>query len=431
MTSVYEARRKAFMEKMQPDAVAVLRSTPEFERSEGMEIPYRQNSDFYYLTGFEEPEAICVLAPNHKEHQYILFVRPRNKAMEIWTGKRVGAEGAASIYGAQVAYTIDQVDEKLPEYLVGRSTLYYNNGVSEAFDEQLIEQLKRYRPKIGSSIKNLIDPGPIFDEMRLIKDEEEIALLRKAATISAEAHIAAMKAARPGMYEYELQAEIEYVFRKHGSPRNAYESIVGSGLNATVLHYVTNTRRIEDGDLVLIDAGAEYGYYSGDITRTFPINGRFTPEQRAIYELVLQAEIAAIEAVQPGKTLEDIHNVTVEIITKGLLELGILQGDYDKIIEEKKYHEFYMHSASHWLGLDVHDRGVYMVSKGEWRKLAPGMVFTIEPGIYIAEGSEGVDPKYWNIGVRIEDNVLVTEHGCENLTVQAPKTVADIEALMG
>lgn len=426
--TIYEARRKAFMEKMQPNAVAILKSAPEFERSPGMELPYRQSSDLYYLTGYEEPEAICVLAPNHEEHQYILFVRPRDKDMETWTGKRAGVEGATDIYGAQIPYKVDELDEKLPQYLKGMSTLYYNNGIGEVVDVPLIEMLKKQRFSVW--FKSFLDTGLILDEMRLIKDTDEITLLRRATAISAEAHVEAMKAAHPGMYEYELQAVIEYVFRKHGSPRNAYESIVGSGLNATVMHYATNTRCIEDGDLVLIDAGAEYSYYSGDITRTFPVNGHFTEAQRTIYELVLQAEIAAIEAVQPGKTINDIHNVTVEIITKGLLDLGILQGEYDKIIEEKKYREFYMHTASHWLGLDVHDRGVYKVNKDDWRELSPNMVFTIEPGIYITEGAEGVDPKYWNIGVRIEDNVLVTEQGCEVLTAQAPKTVAAIEALM-
>ncbi len=416
------------MEKMQPDSVAIFKSAPEFALSPGMELPYRQNSEFYYLTGLEEPDSICVLAPNHKEHHFVLFVHPRDPAAETWTGKRTGTEGAISDYGADIAYTIEEVDEKLPQYLRGMSTLYYNNGCSETFDVELIEQLKRYRNVLWNSIKSLVNPSVILDEMRLIKDAHELDLMRKAAAISAEAHIEAMKAVHPGMHEYELQAVIEYVFRKHGSRRNAYESIIGSGPNGTIMHYNENSRRIENSDVVMIDAGAEYDYYAADISRSFPANGHFTAEQRAIYEIVLEAEEKAIEAVQPGKTLEDIHNVTVEVITKGLMRLGILQGEYDKIIEEKTYTQFYMHSASHWLGLDVHDRGPYVV-KGKWREFAPGMVLTIEPGIYITEHVEGVDPKYWNIGIRIEDDVVVTEQGCEVLTTGVPKSVADVEAL--
>ena len=427
--SVYETRRKAFMEKMQPESVAIFKSTPEIERSPGMEISYRQNSNFYYLTGLEEQEAICILAPNHKEHSFVLFVRPHNAVEEVWTGKRIGVEGAISEYEAQVAYTLAELDEKLPDYLRGMSTLYYSNGFSEFLDTTLIEQLKRYATTMRSRITTLINPSIILDEMRVIKDAYEIDLLRKVGEISAEGHIAAMKAAHPGMYEYELQAILEYTFRRNGARREGYESIIGSGPNGTVLHYVANSRRIEDGDLVMIDAGAEYKYYSGDISRTFPANGHFSTEQRAIYEIVLQAEQKAIEAVQPGKTLEDIHNVTVEVITRGLMELGILPGEYDKIIEEKQYSRFYMHGASHWLGLDVHDRGPYMVN-GKQFPLAPNMVFTIEPGIYIAPETEGVDPKYWNIGIRIEDNVAVTDNGCEVLTAHAPKSIADIEALM-
>ena len=417
------------MEKMQPDSVAIFKSAPEFALSPGMELPYRQNSEFYYLTGLEEQEAICVLAPNHKEHQFILFVLPRDTIAETWTGKRIGTEGAINDFGANVAYTIAEVDEKLPDYLRGMSTLYYNNGCSETFDVQIIEQMKTFRPQIGMTIKSLTNPSVILDEMRLIKDSHELDLMRKAGEISAEAHVAAMKAVRPGMHEYELQAALEYVFRKHGSRRNAYESIIGSGFNGTIMHYNENSRRIEDGDMVMIDAGAEYAYYAADISRSFPANGHFTTEQRAIYEIVLEAEQKAIEAVQPGKTLEDIHNVTVEVITKGLVRLGLLQGEYDKIVEEKKYTEFYMHSASHWLGLDVHDRGPYNI-RGKWKEFAPGMVLTIEPGIYIKEGIEGIDSKYWNIGIRIEDDVVVTEHGCEVLTTGVPKTIAEIEALM-
>lgn len=425
---MYEARRSAFMSKMQPKSVAIFRSAPEFALNREHELPYRQDSDFYYLTGFPEPEAICVLAPDHKEHHYILFVRKRDPLMETWNGRRAGTEGAVEHYGADIAYTLDQLDEQLPHYLENVSTLYYYNGVSQFVDVQLIEQLKRYQGRIGP-IRALLDPNDILDQLRLVKQPDEIELLRKATAISAEGHVAAMKATRSGMYEYQIQAALEYVFRDLGALRVGYESIVGSGPNTTILHYAKNTRRVEDGDLVLIDAGAEYDYYSGDITRTFPANGHFTAEQHAIYEIVLRANKAAIESVQPGKTLEDVHNITVEIITRGLLELGILQGEHEKIIEEKAYQTFYMHGASHWLGLDVHDRGPYKVEE-KWLPFVPGMVITVEPGIYIAEGTEGVDAKYWNIGVRVEDNVLITEDGCENLTTGVPKEPEQIEALM-
>ncbi len=426
---MYEARRKAFMEQMQPKSVAIFRSAPAFELAQEAAVPYRQDSDFYYLTGLAEAGAICVLAPQHKEHQYVLFVQAYNPVEEIWTGKRIGVERAMEYYGADIAYTLDQLGEKLPQYLQGSSTLYYGNGVGQFLDGQLIERFKSYFTRMNP-LKAVLDPGTILDELRLVKQADEIALLRQAADISAEGHIAAMKAARVGMYEYQLQAELEYVFRKRGALRVSYESIVGSGPNACTMHYVDNTRRIEDGELVLVDAGAEYEYYCGDITRTFPVNGRFTAPQRVIYELVLQANKAAIASVKPGKTLEDIHNVTVEIITRGLVDLGWLQGDIDALIEEKKHSTFYMHSASHWLGLDTHDRGPYKGEDGQWRPLAPGMVLTIEPGVYIAEGIEGVDSTYWNIGVRVEDDVLVTADGCEVLTARVPKEIADIEALM-
>lgn len=426
---MYEARRRAFMEQMQPGSVAIFRSAPAFELAQGAAIPYQQDSDFYYLTGFPEPEAICVLVPQQSSQQYVLFVQAHDPVEETWTGKRLGVEGAMEQYGADIAYTLDELGEKLPQYLQETATLYYSNGLGQFLDVQLVERFKRYYTSTNP-LRAVCDAGPILDELRLVKQADEIALLREATDITAEGHIAAMKAARVGMYEYQLQAELEHVFRRRGALRVSYETIVGSGPNACTMHYVENTRRMEDGDLVLIDAGASYEHYCGDITRTFPVNGRFTHEQRTIYELVLQANKAAIASVKPGRTLEDIHNVTAEIITRGLAALGWLRGDIATLIEEKQYRAFYMHSASHWLGLDTHDRGPYK-EKGQWRKLAPGMVLTIEPGVYIAEGFRGVDSRYWNIGVRVEDNVLVTEDGCEVLTARAPKEVAEIEALVG
>ncbi|WP_201382377.1 aminopeptidase P N-terminal domain-containing protein [Ktedonobacter sp. SOSP1-85] len=428
----YASRRQAFMDKMQ-GGVAIFHSAPEFLRSGGhnIEISYRQDSDFYYLTGFTEPETICVLAPEHPEHHFILFVRPRDPQMEVWTGKRAGVEGAQETYGADAAYTLDQLAEKLPEYLKGCQTLYYNSGTEHAFDEQMIAFINRFRRAMSGGPRQIVDPGSILNEMRVIKDAEELEVMRKAAQISGAAYRDVLKTLKPGMYEYEIQAVLDHGYLKQGAARHGYSPIVGSGPNATILHYDQNNRHMQDGELLLIDSAAEYQYYSADITRTYPINGRFTPEQRAIYEIVLEAEEACIAATKPGADLADIHNTAIEILTSGLVALGILKGDVHQNIEEKTYRQFYMHGTCHWLGLDVHDRGPYRVTeKGRGAELAPGMVFTIEPGIYIAEDAENVDPRYRGIGVRIEDNVVVTQEGCEVTTGSAPKSVEEIEALM-
>ncbi|HEX4203101.1 MAG TPA: aminopeptidase P N-terminal domain-containing protein [Ktedonobacteraceae bacterium] len=429
---MFAARRKAFMERMGGEGVAIFRSCPEYERSgDSLEIAYRQDSNFYYLTGFEEPESICVLAPQHSEQQFILFVPPRDPNAETWTGRRAGPEGAMSKYGADIAYPLDQFEEKLPEYLTGCQTFYYSSGRSLPFDDEFVKLLARFRSN-SFAPRQIVDPTFILSEMRVRKSPVELDLLRKAGDISAHAYPEVLKALKPGMYEYELQAILSYVYQKHGSPRHGYAPIVGSGPNATIMHYDKNDRQMQDGELVLIDSGCEYQYYSGDITRTFPVNGRFTQAQRAIYTIVLKALNGAIEMTRPGITLTDIHNYTVEVITSGLVELGILKGEVKQLIEDKAYRTFYMHSAGHWLGLDVHDKGPYKRSSlwNEDATFEPGMVFTIEPGIYINAGAEGVDPQYWNIGVRIEDDVIVTEHGYENITSFAPKEIADIEAMM-
>ncbi|GHO44677.1 aminopeptidase P N-terminal domain-containing protein [Ktedonospora formicarum] len=428
----HATKRQAFMEKMQ-GGVAIFRSAPEFLRSGGhnIEISYRQDSDFYYLTGFTEPETICVLAPEHPEHHFILFVRPRDPQQETWTGRRAGVEGAIETYGADAAYTLDQLDEKLPDYLKGCETLYYNSGKEHAFDEEMLTFINRFRSAMGRGPRQLVDPGSILNELRAIKDADELETMRKAAQISGNAYREVLKALKPGMYEYEIQAVLDYGYLKHGSMRHGYSPIVGSGPNATILHYDQNNRQMRDGELLLIDSGADYQYYSADITRTYPINGRFTPEQRALYEIVLEAEEACIAATAPGRDLADIHNTAVEVLTSGLVALGILQGDVHKNIEEKSYRQFYMHGTCHWLGLDVHDRGPYRVTpKGRSATLVPGMVFTIEPGLYIPENAENVDPRYRGIGIRIEDNVIVTEEGCEITTGNAPKTIEEIEAIM-
>lgn len=427
---MFEAHRRAFMERM-GGGVAIFHSGPEFARSGGsLEFSYRQDSHFYYLTGFEEPEAICILAPEHPEHQYILFVAPRDPKSEVWTGLRAGPEGAMCQYGADIAYSLEQLEEKLPQYIKGCQTLYYSSGKARSFDEKMLELLNRFR-RHRFVPRQIVDPIFILSEMRVRKSPAELDLIRKAAHISAQAYREVLRELKPGMYEYEIQAILSYIYQKNGSPRHAYAPIVGSGPNATILHYEKNNRQMQDGELVLIDSACEYQYYSADITRTYPVGGHFTPAQYQLYELVLKTLESATAMVKPGITLTDIHDHTVEMLTDSMIELGILQGDGDikKRIEEKAYEPFYMYFTSHWLGLDVHDRGPYKGLWSEDAQLEPGMVFTIEPGIYIAEGAEGVDPKYWNIGIRIEDNVIVTEHGYENITAGAPKSLEEIEAL--
>jgi Xaa-Pro aminopeptidase len=426
------ARLTELMQKMEPHSVAVFASAPIAVRNADTDYEYRQDSDFYYLTHFDEPEAVAVIAPDHPEHKYVLFVRPRKREEEIWTGLRAGVEGAIKDYGADAAFEIGKLDEELPKYLQGASKLYYRLGHHEAFDHRIVSTLNQIKRMIRTGVEapsTIIDSSTILHEMRLRKTEEDIQNLREAARISAEAHIAAMKAVHPGMYEYELEAVIEYVFRKNGAYAPGYPSIVGSGFNTTILHYNTNTKRIGDGEMVLVDAGAEYNFFSGDITRSYPANGRFTRSQQAVYEAVLHTQKEVIKMVQPGVSFMALHERAVELTTDGLLELGLLAGDRKEIIEKEEYKKFFMHRTGHWLGMDVHDVGRYRVGE-DWRRIEPGMVFTVEPGVYIAAGTEGVSEEFFNIGVRIEDDILVTENGCEVLTSRAPKEVKEVEATM-
>jgi Xaa-Pro aminopeptidase len=425
-------RLNEFMQKMEPRSVAVFASAPAILRNGDTDYEYRQDSDFYYLTRLDEPESVAVIAPSHPEHKYVLFVRPRKREEEIWTGLRAGVEGAIKDYGADAAFEISKLDEELPKYLQGNSKLYYRLGHHETFDHRIISMINQVKRMIRTGVEapsTIVDPSTLLHEMRLRKSEEDLKDLRAATRISAEAHVAAMKACQPGMYEYELEAIIEYVFRKNGASAPGYPSIVGSGFNTTILHYNTNHNRIADGDLVLVDAGAEYNFFSGDITRTFPANGRFTRPQQAVYQVVLDAQQEAIRMVKPGVSFMRLHERAVEVITDGLLELGLLSGHRKEIIEKGDYKKFFMHRTGHWLGMDVHDVGRYRTGE-EWRQLEPGMVFTVEPGIYIAEGTEGVSAEFYNIGVRIEDDVLVTENGYEVLTALAPKEAKDVEATM-
>ena len=431
-TRMKPARLTEFMSKMEPDSIAVFASAHEIRRNQDTDFEFRQDTDFYYLTRLNEPDCVAVLAPGHPQHQYILFVRPRVKEEEIWTGLRAGVEGAISQYGADAAYDISQLDQILPQYLKTSDKLYYRFGQHAGFDQKIINTIKQLRERVrygDYGPTTIIDPVTIVHEMRLRKNEADIADLRRAAEISAAGHVAAMKHCQPGMFEYELEALVEYVFRKQGAAGVGYPSIVGAGFNTTILHYNTNNEQIKDGDMVLIDAGAEYNLFTGDITRSFPANGKFTTAQRAIYEAVLAANKAVIAMVKPGVRFTDLHDKAVEVVTDELIALGLLTGDRKEIIANKGYFKFFMHRTGHWLGMDVHDVARYKVADG-WRVLEPGMVFTVEPGVYIAEGAEGVPAEYFNIGVRIEDDVVVTETGCEVLTTGVPKEVREIEALM-
>ena len=421
-----------FMKRIGEDSIAIIASAPEATRSNDTHYRYRQNSDFYYLTGFDEPESIAVITPG-KEHKYTLFVRPRDPEREIWDGRRAGVEGAQNIHGADAAYATGDFEEKLADLLNGAKNLYYRIGNENAeLDTKIVKQIARMRAlgrKGISAPQAVIDTGAILHEMRLIKSDEEIALMQRAADIAVEAHCEAMKNARPGMNEYEIEALIEYVFRRNGASGPAYNSIVGGGPNATVLHYINNDAILRDGDLLLVDAGAEYRSYASDITRTFPVNGRFTQAQRDIYDLVLETQLACIKMTRPGVSMDELKNHSIEMLTEGMVRLGLLQGETKQLIEEEKYKQFYMHGLGHFLGIDVHDAGRYYTD-GESRRLEPGMVITVEPGLYIAENTENIPDKYRGIGVRIEDDVLVTADGNRVLSSKAPKQVEEIEALM-
>ncbi|MDT7780117.1 MAG: Xaa-Pro aminopeptidase [Acidobacteriota bacterium] len=421
-----------FMRRMEPNSVAILPAAREVARSNDTEYRFRQDSDFYYLTGFKEPDAVAVVAPG-REARFTLFVRPRDKEKETWTGRRAGVEGAREAFGADEAFPIEELQEKLAELLDGARNLYYRlgNGNPE-LDQTVIRQIARMRGLGWRKVRPpqiITDPGTLLHEMRLVKTEAEIALMQRAADIASDAHREAMRAARAGVKEYEIEALIEYIFRKNGAAAPAYNSIVGSGANATILHYVNNDAELKDGDLLLIDAGAEYECFASDITRTFPVSGRFTGAQRDIYQLVLDCQERCIEMIAPGVTLDEMHRRSVEILTEGMVRLGLLKGEVSKLIEEEQYKKFYMHRLGHYLGMDVHDVGAYH-SDGEPRPVEAGMVMTVEPGLYISVDAEDIPDEYRGIGVRIEDDVLVTPQGYRTLTDKAPKQVEEIEALM-
>ncbi|MBI2493154.1 MAG: aminopeptidase P N-terminal domain-containing protein [Candidatus Rokubacteria bacterium] len=452
------------------DALAIVPGAQEARRNSDVHYEFRQSSDFYFLTGFDEPDAVAVFNPAHAKERYVLFVRPRDRELEIWNGSRAGVEGAVATYGADAAYPIAELDDRLREWLLDRPTVYYRlgQGAHDGRVTRLVAELRAARARGHNAPVRIEDPGPLLAELRLRRSPAELARHRRACEISRDAHVEAMRYARPGLYEYQVQAALEFVFRVNGSPRNGYPSIVASGPNACILHYSENRRRLEDGDLLLIDAGCEYGYHSADITRTFPVNGRFTAPQRAIYELVLRAQLAGIAAARPGVRYEAIHEAARRVLTEGLVDLGLLPRGVADSLAMHHYREFYMHGTGHWLGMDVHDVGDYKVNLTS-RALEPGMVFTVEPGLYVesaretatfylrefsedemwerrlrlgfaaakkleeeekAKAEKVVHPipkEFRGIGVRIEDDLLVTADGCEVLTAGTPKTVAEVE----
>ena len=434
MQTEYRQRREQLMAKI-GSSTAIFRSAPTAVMHNDVEYFYRQDSDFFYLTGFNEAQAVAVLAPHHPEHQFILFVQPKDPEKEVWNGYRCGVEGAKELYGADAAYSIAELDEKLPQYLEKAACIYYHLGRDHHFNNKILQHYQKLLlsyPRRGTGPTSIVDAGTVINNLRLYKSKTELDLIRQAVEIAAEAHDHALKNATPGRYEYEIQAEIEHIFRLRGGMGPAYPSIVASGANACVLHYIENKCKMQEHDLLLIDAGCAYSYYNSDITRTCPVSGKFTPEQKVLYEIVLAAQKQAIAEVKPGNSFHAPHNAAVRILTEGLVELGLLKGEIDKLIAEEKYKPFYMHRTSHWLGLDVHDVGVYQYGENP-QILQPGQVLTIEPGLYIvpntkpAEDQPEIDPRWVGIGIRIEDDVLVTQDGNEVLTAKVPKEIKDLE----
>ena len=427
----YAARRKKLAQHLPEGSIAIIPAAHEALRNGDTHYRFRQDSNFYYLTGFNEPDALLVLIAGQEE-QSVLFNRPRNPAEEQWTGKRLGQEGAVSELGMHRAFPIDRLADELPALLGGKSTIYYAIARNPQLEKIIQNALIKLKGQVRRGVKApdcLQDLEPILGEMRLFKSEAELNLMRRAAHISVEAHVKAMRQCKDFQHEYQLEAELIYEFNRQGCRNVAYDPIVGAGENACVLHYTDNNQPLHQGDLVLIDAGSEYENYAADITRTFPVNGKFSPEQKSIYELVLKSQKAGIAAIKPGLPWNAVQQMILRILTEGLRDLGILQGEVDELIASEAYKPFYMHNSGHWLGLDVHDSGAYKID-GEWRPLEPGMVLTVEPGLYISSHTPGVDKRWWGIGVRIEDDVLVTATGHEVLTAALPVDVADIEALM-
>lgn len=428
-TEPFHKRRLETLKRMGA-GIAIVPTAPEQMRNRDAQFPYRADSYALYLSGFTEPEAVVVLIAGEK-NQSILFCRDKNEEREIWDGYRYGPAAATDTFGFDAAYSIDELDEKLVELMANQPTLYYAIGHDAGWDMRITQALNGVRAQARAGKRapeNIRDIRAILDAQRLIKDASEISLMRRAGEISAEAHKRAMRATCPGKYEYEIEAELLHEFRRQGCQAPAYTSIVAGGRNACVLHYVENNQRLNDGDLLLIDAGGELDGYASDITRTFPVNGKFSAAQRDVYQLVLDAQIAAIIATKPGNTFHDPHEAAVKALAQGMLDLKLLTGTLDEVLEQESYKRFYMHRTGHWLGLDVHDAGEYKDGDA-WKQLEPGMVLTIEPGCYIRPADD-VPAAFHNIGIRIEDDALVTADGCDIITRATPKTIAEIEAIM-
>jgi Xaa-Pro aminopeptidase len=423
--SVYARRREQVLDRLR-GGVLVLPAAPVARRNGDVEHVYRQESDLLYRTGLREPESVLVLNPNH-EKRFTLFVRPRDKDQETWTGRRTGVEGAVQAFGADQAFLVSDLDKELPALLAGAHTLYYPLGIEAERDAEIIRHVTklRRRPGLKEVPEKIADLGGLLHELRLIKEPAEIEALRMACELTNRGHRRALAALRPGLFEYEVEAELLYEYRKGGGDGPGYEPIVASGVNATILHYRTGRDQLRDGDLLLIDSGCEYDGYTADVTRTYPIGGRFSEPQRALYELVLAAHSAAIAAIRPGATREGVHDLATQVLVDGLLKHGLLKGTVDSCMADKSYRKYYMHATSHWLGLDVHDAGSY-VQGGAPRPLAPGFVLTVEPGIYIPVDDENVPAEFRGIGIRIEDDVLVTPSGCTVLTDNIPRTVDEL-----
>ncbi|HFC53643.1 MAG TPA: Xaa-Pro aminopeptidase [Gammaproteobacteria bacterium] len=428
----FARRRRRLLQMMGEGAIAILPAPPVCLRNRHNEYPYRPDSDLFYLTGFPEPEAVLVLIPGRSHGEYILFCRERDPRMEQWSGARAGQEGAVQQYGADDSFPISDIDDILPGLLENRSRVYYTMGRERDFDQRLIGWIDRLRDRARSGVHapdNITALEHLLHEMRLIKSAAEIKAMRRAAAVTVQAHRRAMRLCRPGLHEYQIEAELLHQFVSEGCRSPAYSSIVAAGGNGCILHYTANSARMRSGELLLVDAGAEYQNYAADVTTTFPVSGRFRPAQRALYNVVLAAQREAIATIAPGRHWNEPHEAAVRAITEGLVELGLLRGRVATLIRKESYKRFFMHRTGHWLGMDVHDVGEYKVGES-WRMLEPGMVMTVEPGVYIPAGSRGVDRKWWNIGIRIEDDVLVTRDGCEILSAGLPRTVEEIEAFM-
>lgn len=428
----YDMRRRHLASQMQK-GVAIIPTSPERVRSRDGNYPYRFDSYFYYLTGFSEPEAVLVIVADTNEGvtKDILFCQDKDAEREIWNGFRYGPESAKEVFNIDETYSISRLDELLPKLLYDQPKIYCALGQDNRWDIRLISCMNQVHEQARNGISaptEICDSRLLLDEMRLFKSEEELQIMRQAANISTSAHCRAMRMTQPGMKEYEIEAELIYEFRSHGAEAPAYTPIVAGGANACVLHYVENNMELKSGDLLLIDAGCELHGYASDVTRTFPINGKFNSAQKDVYQLILSAQIAAINAVQPGTPWDAPHTAALQVLVQGFIDLGLCQGSVESVIKSEDYRRFYMHRTGHWLGLDVHDVGEYK-QDGKWRLLHPGMTFTVEPGCYIRP-ADNVPRDFWNIGVRIEDDVMVTKTGCEVLTASAPKTITDIEELM-